>query len=128
MFITCRLKFSEKDPSTDRGKQGFGLRQGHQQRGFQLPGHRRRQVRSLILETWQRHHPSDHFREQLLPVYNELCEVFISSKHDDKETCHVLIDASMLGSALKITSYGRKTSTPRLSHKWGIGTPFSVLV
>ena len=41
---------------------------------------------------------------------------------------HVLIDASMSGSALKITSFGWKTSTPPLSHKWGTATPFSVLV
>ena len=41
---------------------------------------------------------------------------------------HVLNDASMSGSALKITSFGWKTSTPPLSHKWGTGTPFSVLV
>ena len=41
---------------------------------------------------------------------------------------HVLIKASMSSSALKITSFGWKTSTPPLSHKWGTGTPFSVLV
>ena len=41
---------------------------------------------------------------------------------------HVLINASMLGSALKITSFSWKTSTPCLSHKWSTGTLFSVLV
>ena len=33
----------------------------------------------------------------------------------------------MLGSALKLTSFGWKTSMPRFSHKWGTGTLFSLL-
>ena len=48
------------DPGADRGQQGPGQGQGHQQGGVQLPRHVRSQVRSWILETWQRHHSPDH--------------------------------------------------------------------